>query len=60
MSVLFVSIVFIVGRGFVRADSPPAPGLQGLDQVPGLKQVFHNDDATIYQVVADGAVVPAG
>lgn len=39
----------IVGQGFVR-DVPRAPGLQNLDTVHGLRQVFHNSGATIYEV----------
>lgn len=39
----------IVGEGFVR-DVPRAPGLRNLDKVQGLRQVFHNSGATIYEV----------
>jgi hypothetical protein len=42
----------IVGSGFVRADMTRVPGLRDLGDVHGLKQVFQNTDATIYEVVA--------
>jgi hypothetical protein len=47
----------VVGEGFVRPGMTRAPGLQHLTVVKGLKQVFRNDDATVYQVVSP---VPTG
>ncbi|GGM44337.1 hypothetical protein GCM10012275_14190 [Longimycelium tulufanense] len=41
----------MVGRGFVRGNqSVRAPGMVALDSVPGLREVYTNPDATIYQV----------
>jgi len=44
----------IVGHGFVRPDMERAPGLSNLSSVDGLKRVFHNADAEIYEVVPAG------
>ena len=41
----------IVGEGFVMPYHVRAPGLEGLDQVQGLRQVFSNDAAVVYEVV---------
>ncbi|WP_285612057.1 DUF6541 family protein [Actinokineospora globicatena] len=49
---LKISYVF-VSRGSVKADpmAPVAIGLQDLDEVSGLREVYRNTDSTIYQVV---------
>jgi hypothetical protein len=47
----------IVGRGFMRG-LPRAHGLTGLARVQGLSQVFHNKDATIYEVRAAAEAGP--
>ncbi|WP_410576514.1 DUF6541 family protein [Amycolatopsis sp. lyj-108] len=54
----------LVGKGKVAPNAQSAVGLQRLDITPGFKRVFHNLDASVYEiegqqgVVADGA--PAG
>jgi hypothetical protein len=45
----------IVGEGFVNDWLTRAPGLQDLDDVRSLREVFRNDDAVVYEVVRDGA-----
>ncbi|WP_158545938.1 DUF6541 family protein [Blastococcus sp. TF02A-30] len=40
----------IVGEGFATDTVSRAPGLEGLDAVPGLTEVWSNDAATIYRV----------
>jgi hypothetical protein len=52
-----VRYVFL-GKGFIREGMKRAPGLTDLGDVHGLKRVFGNRDATIYEVVAPGS--PAG
>ncbi|WP_170224541.1 DUF6541 family protein [Actinokineospora cianjurensis] len=49
---LKVSYVF-VSKGSVKADpmAPVAAGLQDLDEVSGLREVYRNADSTIYEVV---------
>jgi hypothetical protein len=44
----------IVGQGFVRPDMTRAPGLRSLNRVEGLRRVFRNADAEIYEVVPAG------
>ncbi|WP_035302979.1 DUF6541 family protein [Actinokineospora inagensis] len=48
---LDISYVF-VSKGSVKADpyAPVARGLQDLDRVTGLREVYRNVDSTIYQV----------
>jgi hypothetical protein len=40
----------LVGDGFATDTVSRAPGLEDLDDVPGLDEVWSNDDATIYRV----------
>ncbi|KZB83230.1 DUF6541 family protein [Amycolatopsis regifaucium] len=50
----------IVGKGKVAPASKPAVGLQRLDITPGFKRVFHNSDASIYEIEGQQGVVAAG
>jgi hypothetical protein len=47
----------LVGEGFVRPGMERIPGMDRLSDVEGLREVFRNDDAAIYEVVA---AVPTG
>lgn len=42
----------VIGAGFVRETGTRAPGLRDLWNVPGLRRVYTNDDATVYEVSA--------
>jgi hypothetical protein len=51
----------LVGNGFATDTVSRAPGLEGLDDVPGLDKVWSNGDATIYRVErGTGAPVERG
>jgi hypothetical protein len=45
----------IVGEGFVYDQPNRAPGLEELDRVSSLREVFRNSGAVIYEVLPDGA-----
>ncbi|MFD9888270.1 DUF6541 family protein [Amycolatopsis sp. NPDC059027] len=52
----------VVGRGMVTQDASDrrAVGLERLDSTPGFKRVFHNDDASVYEIEGMRDVVAAG
>jgi hypothetical protein len=43
----------VIGTGFVRDYSRRVPGLENLDQVPYLRQVYANPNAAVYEVQTD-------
>jgi len=50
----------VVGTGFVRADLRRAPGLVGLAKVPGLRRVYENANAAVYEVLPVGTSAASG
>lgn len=43
----------VIGTGFVRPEGRRAPGLVDLSGVPGLRRVYANQNAAVYEVLAD-------
>jgi len=50
----------LVGKGKVAPNVQTAVGLQRLDITPGFKRVFHNSDASVYEIEGQQGVVAAG
>ncbi|MCG8920854.1 DUF6541 family protein [Lentzea sp. CC55] len=44
----------VVGAGYVRQNSRPAPGLMALERLPEVRKVYENPQATIYEFVEPG------
>lgn len=44
----------LVGAGYVRSNSRPAPGLMALERLPEVRKVYENPQATIYEFVEPG------
>lgn len=44
---------FLVGRGLVRAEMKPAPGLEDIEDMPQMRKVYSNPDAAVYELVDD-------
>ncbi|AIG80788.1 Conserved putative membrane protein [Amycolatopsis japonica] len=50
----------LVGKGKVAPNAQSAVGLQRLDITPGFKRVFHNLDASVYEIEGQQGVVASG